>query len=300
VKGDKKDSEHTCNPDTVKTVEMLKKDTKPCPSCAANIHKISCCDQMWCTQCKVAFSWRTGLRINGVIHNPHFYQWQREGGNAVAAVPGAVRCGGIPDRTHFWNKIKHLFPSRPIENQQKQRFNRRVNTLHLDIKRTILDLHRSANHVQFVIVDEMRRKCQQLRDNRDLRVRYITKTITEKKLKTNICRRDSAHTKNTDILQIYELMNNIMTEACVSIYNTPTMESLIEQLNRCERGRNYCNTELKKISVRYNQSVSMFKANYYQETRKFNKAHLNVKCSPIREWGVPTDMVWGEENTRYL
>ena len=28
------------------------------------------CDQMWCVQCHTAFSWKTGLKVNGVIHNP--------------------------------------------------------------------------------------------------------------------------------------------------------------------------------------------------------------------------------------
>jgi hypothetical protein len=299
IKGDKQDSEHTCNPDTVKTIEMMKKDTKPCPSCAASIHKISGCDQMWCTQCKVAFSWRTGLRVNGVIHNPHYYQWQKQNGGNMA-VPGAVRCGGIPDRNHFWNKIKHLFPSKPINGgtDNNNQWRRRVSTKNLYIKSMVLNLHRCANHVQYVIVDDMRRNCQRLTDNKDLRIKYITKEIDEKKLKTDICRRDNKHTKNTDILQIYELMNNIITEACVSMYNIATVENLIEQINRCIRGRVYCNEELKKISVRYNQCVDLFRDNFYQKTSKFKKADLDGKPPAGVIWAVPETPIWGEEMQR--
>lgn len=71
-----KNEEHKCNPDTVKTIDLMTKDTKACPSCHTNINKIDGCDQMWCTLCHTAFSWTTGL-IEKKIHNPHYYQWLR-------------------------------------------------------------------------------------------------------------------------------------------------------------------------------------------------------------------------------
>jgi hypothetical protein len=35
------------------------------------------CDQMFCVSCHTAFSWERGTIEKGVIHNPHFYQWQK-------------------------------------------------------------------------------------------------------------------------------------------------------------------------------------------------------------------------------
>ena len=60
MKGAKRDCEHTCNPDLVETAKLLAKDTKSCPTCQTKIFKIDGCDQMWCTQCHTAFSWKTG------------------------------------------------------------------------------------------------------------------------------------------------------------------------------------------------------------------------------------------------
>ena len=64
---------HTCDPNNVASAEMIKKDTKPCPQCGVRIHKIQGCNQMWCTQCKIAFDYATLKIDNGVVHNPHYY-----------------------------------------------------------------------------------------------------------------------------------------------------------------------------------------------------------------------------------
>jgi hypothetical protein len=80
---------HTCNEDDKKTVALLKENTKPCPKCHEGIFKVSGCDQMWCTQCHTCFSWQTGKILNGVVHNPHFYAWQRaQHGGEAPRVPG--------------------------------------------------------------------------------------------------------------------------------------------------------------------------------------------------------------------
>ena len=42
----KETEEHVCDEETLKSAEMIKKETKPCPSCSSAIYKISGCDQM--------------------------------------------------------------------------------------------------------------------------------------------------------------------------------------------------------------------------------------------------------------
>ena len=85
---------HTCNEDAVKTAQLLAKECKNCPKCSVPIFKIDGCDQMWCIECKTAFSWRTGEIITGQFHNPHYYEWLRQNnnGNEIPREPGDNPC----------------------------------------------------------------------------------------------------------------------------------------------------------------------------------------------------------------
>jgi hypothetical protein len=89
-----KEHGHECKEEDVSTVRMIRKETKPCPKCSARISKIDGCDQMWCVECKTAFSWKSGNIVNGTIHNPHYYEYLRK---EKGFVPRADNpCGEIP------------------------------------------------------------------------------------------------------------------------------------------------------------------------------------------------------------
>lgn len=110
--GTTKDPDHVCKKENIESANLIRKETKPCPTCAVPIMKSSGCDQMWCTQCKVAFSWKTGkIVLGGVIHNPHYYQYMHQynenNGHAAMHNPGDVACGGIPNYYH----MRHRFSS---------------------------------------------------------------------------------------------------------------------------------------------------------------------------------------------
>jgi hypothetical protein len=74
------DQKHKCDPDKVETIKLIQREGKPCPKCGCIICKIDGCDQMWCTQCKTAFSWKTGHIETGRIHNPEYFRWMRDHG----------------------------------------------------------------------------------------------------------------------------------------------------------------------------------------------------------------------------
>jgi len=114
IKGDAHDTPHVCNPDNLASAKMIDAETRACPKCGARVFKISGCNQMFCTACNdCAFDWVTG-RIETVIHNPHYYEFQRQlNGGQAPRVPGDILCGREIDNMTV-TVVTNLFPQETI------------------------------------------------------------------------------------------------------------------------------------------------------------------------------------------
>ena len=198
---------------------------------------------MWCTQCEVAFSWRTGHRINGVIHNPHFYAAQAAaaagGAGGVVNNPGAVACGGIPMFHRFRNSVRTAFGyklrSQELTNcmnsalQQMGPHAPPVGTVgHRTPTAVLMALHRGATHFQYTILNPIRQKLQTNRDNQDLRIKFILGEIMEAKMKSQLISRDTKYAKLQAMVHIYELMQIVYTETLITINN-----GLVDYADKC-------------------------------------------------------------------
>ena len=284
---DKNNHNHVCNEDDVKTADFIKSTTKPCPGCGERIFKIEGCDQMWCTQCHVAFSWKTGIVDNGVVHNPHFYAHQRAGGGAPMRNPGEIACGGMPN---WWN-IRNVMRNRyyVLHSPHKNEFRKFIEN--------IGDLHRTFAHIQHY---ELQRARQKIRDNANHepdRIRYLLKQITKEELANNVIRKDKLRRKYTELVHIYELIhvvsvdlfrwieNYIANEAPKSQENDVEliiMTNINEKINELEALRVYANEQLGTISVSYNQKVPQFRPiTWTMDSKKFSlkKAKAKAKAS---------------------
>lgn len=69
--------DNECNPEQLQFIKSIQNTSKQCPNCRVWIERVSGCDQMWCTQCHIAFSWNTGKRVFEPIHNPHYFEHNR-------------------------------------------------------------------------------------------------------------------------------------------------------------------------------------------------------------------------------
>ena len=216
---------HICDPDTIKNVQLLRKDTKGCPQCNTPIHKIEGCDQMWCPQCKTAFSWNTGKIEKGIIHNPHYYQWQ-QGQNQVVRNVGDQACGGIPTRNNinaFVNDFRKLIGNTPKSNKSlkaKILILRGIILGHLVLLNTIqedLDDHREAIQRREDIL-------------RNLRIRVLTGDIADedeykqKHLNNFLHKQSYAH----EVIPIYEMATACVIERINEIIRQLSHESLEE------------------------------------------------------------------------
>lgn len=115
IKGTTQDTPHECNQDNLASAKLIDAETRPCPKCGARVFKISGCNQMFCTACNdCAFDWVTG-RIETIIHNPHYFEFQRQrNGGQAPRVLGDILCGREVDNATTHTITMDLFPREEI------------------------------------------------------------------------------------------------------------------------------------------------------------------------------------------
>lgn len=224
------DTVHVCNPDNVATAALLDKDTKPCPKCATGIFKIEGCDQMWCTQCHTAFSWKSGF-IETNVHNPHFYEWQRRMNNGVAPrVEGDVPCAN--------REINHLTPGN-ITRMIKQKLNYSTadEIAHFALlNRRIYRICESIHHLVMVQLDVYRLVGHQAENNLELRVDYLRQRITDEEFKIRVQRANKLHEKKREM---WGVLNLFVT----------TVSDIIYRVEMFAQGLPAVQTDVTKLQV---------------------------------------------------
>jgi len=198
---------HLCNKDVVESVKAIKLDSRPCPSCASLISKIDGCDQMWCTQCHVTFSWVTGTLEKGITHNPHYYDWARKNGTlgrVVGDIPNNF-CNNFPTHTELHESIISrdsstidlgAFSEMSVEQARKDFSD-------VGCYIIILEYYQHINHIKATIIDRI---VLEPIDNYDLRVRYMANELSLDKFKQLLAQRDRVYRKNLSGRFIYDMV----------------------------------------------------------------------------------------------
>lgn len=284
IKGITQDTAHTCNPDDVETAKLLKKDTKPCPKCSTGIFKIDGCDQMWCTQCHTAFSWRTG-RIETHIHNPHFYEWQRRQNNGEAPrVVGDFVCGRELDHRSSGSIYRYLLRlTADVTIKNKRTYTFAITNLQKNIDYII----QSCLHIMYVQMVPYRVAHEQ--DNVELRIQFLRNQIDENTFKTLVQRANKKHAKTKEIGNILHLLIQTVTDCIyravefLNISRNQTTEEgalkLFADLSTIAIDEpnailNYCNECLEDIAKTYGSKRKMLK--WFNEERSVRNVNRDV------------------------
>ncbi len=243
---EEKDENHVCDEEKVETIKFVKQNTKPCPKCGVRISKINGCDQMWCIECKTAFSWNTGNIEDKHIHNPHYYEYMRKngtlarepgdhGGGAVGGGGGGgqPRCEDI--RRSAYRKILHSSSKNPLKN-------------------CIENYFQYINHIRESTVVDHERHIQQ-KNEKSLINEYlfILGKIDKETLGHNLMLKHNHNLKDEAFLDIYRAIGLVGDDICQQIMNykkigDDELNKLYEKINHWS---NYFNMALLKVLMLY-------------------------------------------------
>ena len=217
-----KGEDHACNPDSVATAKLLAADTKPCPQCRTSIHKIDGCDQMWCTLCHTAFSWRTGKRET-IIHNPHYYEYMRKQSPTGEIPRNEGQCAELSQNTF-----------RRIRQKVVQYIGY---DSHITDKTTNDQLDCISNSIQAIIHithNEMTGRYKEIDyvgANQDLRVSFMRGHITEETFKTLLQRSEKGNQKRQEIRAIFLMVQTSASDVIRRFEsNINSRDELVEML----------------------------------------------------------------------
>lgn len=232
------EDDHVCKQEDMDTVEELRKNTRPCPNCGLRISKIDGCDQMWCIECKTAFSWSKGTVEKGVVHNPHYYQWMRQNG-AVPRNPNEHNegCGNIfVNGSRKMNTIvSDCLDSKKYYFKYCDYVLEKSNKLYTDSKAMIENtakiheeirvfgkyfsgFHRYITHMEYTELRPLHNNIRHREENREPVYRYILNMINKDELSDELIKADNLNMKeraHCDILEALVIVGKQLFIDCL-------------------------------------------------------------------------------------
>ncbi|NDE13679.1 hypothetical protein EBZ80_01980 [bacterium] len=206
--------EHECRAENIESVNQIRRETRACPKCGVSIFRIDGCRQMWCTMCHTAFDWKTGLVIEGRIHNPHYYEWTRRNGEAAEERP----CD--PDGLPALRRVREHLVSLGLDPY---------------LLRMISEYHRGVVHTQHIDLARVRPVANDqdvFMRNIDARVNFLRSRITEDAFKNQLVSKENRFEKNRNMFLLLDMVVNTMIShfhELLTLRDAPSVESVFCQ-----------------------------------------------------------------------
>ena len=239
----KKDESHHCSKRAMEDAQSLKKEAKPCPQCSTFISKVEGCDQMWCVECKTAFSWRTGAIMNSesiMYENPHrsaFLRQQVKGYYHYGIFYKEMEPSYSKLRSHLLKFVKQReLPKDYVHNV-------------MAIKQNVAELH----HALHTITERVNNtKSESFED----RLRYITHEVNDARMANMLWKHEQHHEK---WLALRKILDEYVVKA------TDQLQELLSQLKATTSTVDTFYHALEPfdtINMQFNMSMDAYSAHY--------------------------------------
>ena len=263
---DSDEPEHECAEDDKATAELIKKECRPCPSCAVPIHRWTGCPMMWCTNCNTAFDWHSLEVIkHDNIHNPHYMEYLERQQQHV--------------ENHEENlEINHdgcrREPPTPLQLSRHLR-----NTVNMPVhqREIIMEKQRVMLHIADMLRGPVRAHHAPT-DNIDLRVKYLIGDMDEDTFKKKVMDREIHHEKQRTIHYILETVRDVSRDILSRMWQHQTC------------------TEVFKDSDELDKLYSYMHECFEKQKKRFG----SLRKPKIPDWPIPHAMIDLFEEDAYL
>ncbi len=218
---------HECKKETVESVQLIMKDSVPCPKCGIRINKTEGCDQMFCTaaNCHAVFSYQTGELESGRIHNPHYFEWRKRNGG-MNREGEAHDCGGMP---HI-EEVKLIMEQRAV------------------VFPGLENVYKLLGNISRGLLPALGRAFNRADQNQYLRIKYLSNKIDEKKWKSSL---KSRHKRLELDRSLHEIMSVFVT-VLRDLFQVFVREYDTFLVSDSDKVRKYVNTITTTAGKRYN------------------------------------------------
>lgn len=253
---------HRCDPAAVASAALIAKDSRPCPKCAALIHRIDGCAHMFCTACSTPFHWTTG-EIMTSNSNPLYYEWQRTRAAAARAeapdapAPGAPACE-TPEATYEWlQDIARVYTRKVCD------------TLCCGEETPIAHLPMYMSHNRYAITSLRQRTLRWKGRNarpedphRPLRVSYMLGLYDEATFKKELQARERKLLAARDCAEVYEMFSAAMGDLALRAFRARGPEAIADLACELNELRDYANDALGQLSRAHGLKMEQINPTY--------------------------------------
>lgn len=206
------------------------------------------CQQMFCISCQTPWDWGTGKVVtNGVIHNPHYYEWMKRNGVNAPRNPADVPCGGYPNAWELRRMPKGL----PSKSANK-----------------FFEFHRICQELQDISERNYRTHIDQTATTA-INVKFLLGDFDEKHWGQQLAKNERKRKRDSEVQEIFaafrmvavELLNrvqNYRSDNGINFTNLPVLEAekFLKALDiEINALITMINDALRNVSISYSYSV---------------------------------------------